>query len=58
MSKMAATKKPKAIKAHITYLEMTAPPKAQLPVPANLHTAIMRAENIPVSYTHLTLPTN
>ncbi len=47
---MAATKKPKAIKAHITYLEMTAPPKAQLPVPANLHTAIMRAENIPLAY--------
>lgn len=47
---MAATKKPKAIKAHITYLEMTAPPKAQMPVPANLHTAIMRAENIPLAY--------
>ena len=45
-----AGKRAKAIKAHITYLEMTAPPKAVLPVPANLHTAIMRAENIPIAY--------
>lgn len=45
-----AGKKPKAVKAHITYLESTAPPKASLPVPANLHTAIMRAENIPLAY--------
>jgi GNAT superfamily N-acetyltransferase len=45
-----AGKKPKAVRAHITYLEMTSPPKASLPVPANLHTAIMRAETIPLPY--------
>lgn len=45
-----AGKKTKALKAHITYLEMTAPPKASLPVPSNLHTAIMRAEEIPLAY--------
>jgi GNAT superfamily N-acetyltransferase len=45
-----AGKKSKAVKAHITYLEMTAAPKASLPVPANLHTAIMRAQDIPLAY--------
>ena len=45
-----AGKKSKALKAHITYLEMTAPPKASLPVTSNINTAIMRAENIPLAY--------
>ncbi|MEN9895457.1 MAG: hypothetical protein RIR97_1309 [Pseudomonadota bacterium] len=47
---MAAAKKPKALKAHITRLEMTAPPKASLPVPVNIQTAIMRVPEIPVHF--------
>lgn len=40
-------KKPAPIKAHVTRLEMTAPPKASLPVPVNIQTAIIRAQEIP-----------
>lgn len=47
---MVATKKPKALRAHITRLEMTLPPKASLPVPINIQTAIMRVPDIPVHF--------
>jgi hypothetical protein len=47
---MAAAKKPKALKAHITRLEMTSPPKASLPAPVNIQTAIMRVPEIPVHF--------
>lgn len=43
-------RKPKALKAHITTLEMTAPPRQSLPLPVNLHTALMRVQEIPLSY--------
>lgn len=45
-----ATKKPKALKAHITRLEMTAPPRQSLPLPVNIMTAVMRVPEIPLSY--------
>ncbi len=35
---------------HITKLEMAAPPKASLPVPVNIQTAIMRAPEIPLPF--------
>lgn len=38
------------LKAHVTRLEMTAPPKASLPVPVNIQTALMRATNIPLAF--------
>ena len=47
---MTPAKKPKALKAHITRLEMTSPPKASLPVPVNIQTAIMRVPEIPIAY--------
>jgi GNAT superfamily N-acetyltransferase len=43
-------RKPVALNTRITRLEMTAPPKASLPVPVNLQTAIIRATNIPLHY--------
>ncbi|TDK36823.1 GNAT family N-acetyltransferase [Rhizobium deserti] len=43
-------KLPAPLKAHVTKLEMTAPPKASLPVPSNIQTAIMRAPEIPLHY--------
>jgi len=43
-------KAPSSLKAHITRLEMTAPPKASLPVPINIQTAIMRAPDIPLPF--------
>ena len=43
-------KKPPPLKAHVTSLEMTAPPKTSLPVPANIQTAIIRASDIPLHY--------
>jgi len=43
-------KPPSSLKAHITRLEMTAPPKASLPVPINIQTAIMRAPDIPLPF--------
>lgn len=42
--------KPKALKAHITHLEMTARPKTSLPYPANIQTAVMRVKEIPLAY--------
>jgi GNAT superfamily N-acetyltransferase len=48
---MASTpKKPRAVKAHITTLEMTAPPRQSLALPVNLHTALMRVPNIPLPF--------
>lgn len=38
------------LKAHVTLLEMTAPPKASLPVPVNIQTALMRTTNIPLPF--------
>lgn len=43
-------KKPSALKAHITQLEMTTPPRQSLPLPVNLHTALMRTPNIPLPF--------
>lgn len=43
-------KKPVPLKTRVTSLEMTAPPKASLPVPVNIQTAIMRAPDIPLHY--------
>ena len=43
-------RKPAALNTRITRLEMTAPPKASLPVPVNLQTAIIRATEIPLHY--------
>ena len=45
-----AGKRAKAIKAHITYLEMTAPPRQSLPLPVNIATAVMRVPEIPLAY--------
>lgn len=44
------TKKPKALKAHITRLEMTSPPHHSLSVPVNIHIALMRVEAITLPY--------
>lgn len=38
------------LKAHVTLLEMTAPPKASLPVPVNIQTALIRATGIPLAF--------
>lgn len=38
------------LKAHITKLEMNAPPKITLPGPVNLNTAIMRTTDIPLHF--------
>lgn len=38
------------VKAHVTLLEMTAPPKASLPMPVNIQTALMRATDIPLPF--------
>ncbi|EJC65968.1 hypothetical protein Rleg5DRAFT_1666 [Rhizobium leguminosarum bv. viciae WSM1455] len=43
-------KTPASLKAHITRLEMTVPPKASMPVPVNIQTAIMRAPEIPLPF--------
>jgi GNAT superfamily N-acetyltransferase len=45
-----ATKKPTALKAHITRLEMTTPPRQSLPLPVNIMTAVMRVPEIPAAY--------
>lgn len=45
-----ATKKPRALKAHITRLEMTSPPRQSLTLPVNIATAVMRVPDIPLSY--------
>ncbi|MGO8484871.1 GNAT family N-acetyltransferase, partial [Rhizobium leguminosarum] len=43
-------KTPASLKAQITRLEMTAPPKASMTVPVNIQTAIMRAPEIPLPF--------
>ncbi|WP_337266855.1 GNAT family N-acetyltransferase [Oryzifoliimicrobium ureilyticus] len=43
-------KSPSSLSVHITRLEMTAPPKASLPMPVNIQTAIMRAPEIPLPF--------
>jgi thiosulfate/3-mercaptopyruvate sulfurtransferase len=43
-------KTPTILNARVTQLEMTAPPKASLPVPVNLQTALIRAADIPLHY--------
>ncbi|WP_176083256.1 GNAT family N-acetyltransferase [Martelella sp. HB161492] len=44
------TKKASPVTVHITALEMTAPPRAHMPSPANLHIALMRVPEIPLPY--------
>ena len=39
-----------SLTAHVTELEMTAPPKQSLPMPVNIQTAILRVSDIPLSY--------
>ncbi|MUZ72123.1 3-mercaptopyruvate sulfurtransferase [Agrobacterium vitis] len=41
---------PTLLTAHVTKLEMTAPPKSSLPVPINIQTAIIRATEMPLPY--------
>jgi GNAT superfamily N-acetyltransferase len=48
--KITTPKTPRALKAHITRLEMTAPPRQSIALPVNLHTAVMRVPDIPVAY--------
>lgn len=43
-------KKLQPLQTRVTRLEMTAPPKASLPVPVNIQTAIMRVPDIPLHY--------
>jgi GNAT superfamily N-acetyltransferase len=43
-------KKPRALKAHITRLEMISPPRQSLTLPVNITTAVMRVPDIPLSY--------
>jgi GNAT superfamily N-acetyltransferase len=47
---MAKKVQPAPVKVHITALEMTAPPKQSLPVPVNVHTAILNAPSIPIAF--------
>ncbi|MCA1365844.1 GNAT family N-acetyltransferase [Bradyrhizobium sp. BRP14] len=42
--------KPEALTAQVTELEMTSPPKQSLPMPINIHTAILRVSDIPLAY--------
>ncbi|OCP16969.1 MULTISPECIES: GNAT family N-acetyltransferase [unclassified Ensifer] len=39
-----------SLTAHVTELEMTTPPKQSLPMPVNIHTAILRVSDIPLNY--------
>lgn len=39
-----------SLTAHVTELEMTAPPKQSLPMPVNIQTAILRVSDIPLGY--------
>lgn len=48
--KIVASRAGRALKAHITRLEMTAPPHQSLPLPVNINTAVMRVPDIPLSY--------
>lgn len=45
-----ASKTSGPLTAHVTRLEMTAPPKSSLPVPVNIQTAIMRTHEIPLPF--------
>lgn len=47
---MARKVTPAPIAVHITALEMSAPPKQSLPVPVNVHTAILNAPDIPLAF--------
>lgn len=47
---MAKKVQPAPIQVHITALEMTSPPKQSLPVPVNVHTAILSAPEIPLAF--------
>ena len=47
---MAKKTVPAPIPVHVTALEMTAPPHRSLPVPLNVHTAILAAPDIPLAY--------
>jgi len=47
---MAKKVQPAPIKVHITALEMTSAPKQSLPVPVNVHTAILSAPDIPLAF--------
>jgi GNAT superfamily N-acetyltransferase len=44
------SKKSRALKAHITRLEMTAPPTRSLPLPLNINTALMRVQDVPLPF--------
>jgi len=47
---MARKAQPAPIAVHITALEAAAPPKQSLPVPVNVHTAILGAPDIPLAF--------
>lgn len=47
---MAKKTAPAPIPVHVTALEMTAPPRQSLPVPVNVHTAILSAPGIPLAF--------
>lgn len=47
---MAKKAQPAPIPVTVTTLEMTAPPKQSLPVPVNVHTAILGAPEIPLAF--------
>jgi GNAT superfamily N-acetyltransferase len=47
---MAKKVQPAPIEVRITALEMTSPPKQSLPVPVNVHTAILNAPDIPPAF--------
>jgi GNAT superfamily N-acetyltransferase len=46
----STSRQPKALKAHITQLEMTAAPRQSLVLPVNLHTAVMGVPEMPLAY--------
>lgn len=41
---------PQPLKAHVTRLEMTSAPRTSLPIPANIQTALMSTQDIPLSF--------
>ncbi|KJS11964.1 MAG: acetyltransferase [Hoeflea sp. BRH_c9] len=47
---MAKSAKPGSLKATVTHLEMTRPPRALAPLPVNLHATLMRATDIPLHF--------
>jgi len=48
--KITSRKTPPALKAHITRLEMTAPPRQSIALAVNLNAAVMRVPEIPLAY--------